>query len=47
MIINDRLKRTIVAFAAALVMSSVTVSAAVAPAQANAHSFILKAPVYA
>lgn len=44
--IQSKFGRTVVAIAAAVVMSSVTVSAAVGPAQASSISFS-KAPIYA
>ena len=52
MSIKNQFSRTLVAIAAAVAMSSVTVGAAVGPAQANAatgHAFVslMKAPTYA
>lgn len=52
MSIKDKYSRTLVAIVAAVAMSSITVGAAVGPAQANAaagHAFtsFVKAPTYA
>jgi len=45
--VQSEIKRTLVALAAALVMSTVAVGAAVGPASANASVSLFQAPVYA